>query len=106
MILVTLGTQDKEFTRLLKEIDRLIEYVSKEQVAKYDNTITEMPDNHMAGANSSKEEYDDPLYDEIVEFVVKTGKASASLLQRRFKLGYNRAARCIDLLETGSKRCL
>ena len=45
------------------------------------------------------EEYDDPLYNDIVEFVVTTGKASASLLQRRFKLGYNRAARIIDLLE-------
>ena len=45
------------------------------------------------------DEYDDPLYDDIVEFVVTTGKASASLLQRRFKLGYNRAARVIDLLE-------
>ena len=46
-----------------------------------------------------KDEYDDPLYNDIVEFVVTTGKASASLLQRRFKLGYNRAARVIDLLE-------
>ena len=45
------------------------------------------------------EEYDDPLYNDIVEFVITTGKASASLLQRRFKLGYNRAARIIDLLE-------
>lgn len=45
------------------------------------------------------ETYEEPLYDEIVEFVVTTGKASASLLQRKFKLGYNRAARCIDLLE-------
>ena len=34
-----------------------------------------------------------------MEFVITTGKASASLLQRRFKLGYNRAARIIDLLE-------
>ena len=49
--------------------------------------------------NDSKEDYDDPLYNEIVEFVVTQGKASASLLQRRFRLGYNRAARCIDLLE-------
>ena len=48
---------------------------------------------------NQKEEYDDPLYNEIVEFVIETGKASASLLQRRFKLGYNRAARIIDLLE-------
>ena len=48
---------------------------------------------------NSKEDYDDPLYNDIVEFVVTSGKASASLLQRRFRLGYNRAARCIDLLE-------
>ena len=39
------------------------------------------------------------LYDEIVKFAVETGKVSASLLQRRFRLGYNRAARIIDLLE-------
>ena len=46
-----------------------------------------------------KEDYEDPLYNEIVEFAINTGKISASLLQRRFRLGYNRAARCIDLLE-------
>lgn len=44
-------------------------------------------------------DYDDPLYDEIVEFVISTGKTSASLLQTRFRLGYNRAAHLIDLLE-------
>ena len=38
-------------------------------------------------------------YDEIVEFIIEQGKASASLLQRRFRFGYNRAAMCIDLLE-------
>ena len=48
------------------------------------------------GEHDAEEE---PLYNEIVEFVVTQGKASASLLQRRFHLGYNRAARCIDLLE-------
>jgi S-DNA-T family DNA segregation ATPase FtsK/SpoIIIE len=40
-----------------------------------------------------------PLYKDIVEFVVRSGKASASLLQRKYKLGYNRAARIVDLLE-------
>lgn len=45
------------------------------------------------------EDYDDPLYDEIVGYVVSIGVASASLLQRKFRLGYNRAARIIDLLE-------
>ena len=48
---------------------------------------------------SEKEEYEDPLYNEIVDFAIKTGKVSASLLQRRFRLGYNRAARIVDLLE-------
>ena len=43
--------------------------------------------------------YNDSLYDDIVEFVISTQKVSASLLQRKFKLGYNRAARTIDLLE-------
>lgn len=43
--------------------------------------------------------YNDPLYDEAVDFVISTGKASASLLQRRFKIGYNRAERIVRLLE-------
>lgn len=49
--------------------------------------------------NDSCDDYDDPLYNEVVEFVIDSQKASASLLQRRFKFGYNRASRMIDLLE-------
>ncbi len=48
---------------------------------------------------NENEDYDDPLYDEIVEYVVSIRGASASLLQRKFRLGYNRAVRLIDLLE-------
>lgn len=83
-----------------EETQRLIDYVSKEQIAQYDNTLTETAPNHMAaGEGFEKEEYDDPLYNEIVDFAIETGKISASLVQRRFKVGYNRAARIIDLLE-------
>ena len=39
------------------------------------------------------------MYNEVVEFAIETGKISASLIQRRFRFGYNRAARMIDLLE-------
>ena len=53
----------------------------------------------MAGEGREKEEYDDPMYNEIVDFAIQTGKISASLIQRRFRFGYNRAARVIDLLE-------
>ena len=82
------------------ETQRLIDYVCKEQVAEYDNSLLEGTPNHMAaGENFEKEEYDDPLYNEIVDFAIETGKISASLVQRRFKVGYNRAARIIDLLE-------
>ncbi len=42
---------------------------------------------------------EDPLYDEVVKFVTEIKKASASILQRKFKIGYNRAARLIDKLE-------
>ena len=83
-----------------EETQRLIDYVSKEQIAQYDNTLTEAAPNHMAaGDDFEKEEYDDPLYNDIVDFAIETGKISASLVQRRFKVGYNRAARIIDLLE-------
>ena len=47
----------------------------------------------------SQEEYEDPLYNEIVDYVIQAGKISASLIQRKYRLGYNRAARIIDLLE-------
>jgi len=88
------------------EIKRLVDYTIAQQQAEFDPEF----ENLDAPASSDKspsqlddmketEEYDDPLYNEIVDFVVTSGKASASLLQRRFKLGYNRAARIVDLLE-------
>lgn len=43
--------------------------------------------------------YDDAIYPEVEKFVIEVGKASSSLLQRRFKIGYARAARLIDILE-------
>ena len=42
---------------------------------------------------------DDPMYNEVVKFAIEIGKISASLIQRRFRFGYNRAARMVDLLE-------
>lgn len=84
------------------DIKKVVDYTISQQKARYDETLLmdeeEMHSTTMVD-NGEKEDYDDPLYNEIVEFVVTQGKASASLLQRRFRLGYNRAARCIDLLE-------
>ena len=87
-----------------EELQSLVDYAVGQQKAQYDEKYMNLEaakDQGNAGGevNSPDEEYDDPLYDEIVEFVISSGKASASLLQRRFKLGYNRAARIVDLLE-------
>jgi S-DNA-T family DNA segregation ATPase FtsK/SpoIIIE len=84
------------------EIRRVIEYVCKEQTASYDESMnldTPVSSSSSSGVGSGSDGYDDPLYDEIVKFAIETGKISASLLQRRFRLGYNRAARIVDLLE-------
>ena len=83
-----------------EETHAIVNYVCKQQKARYDETLT-MSDEE-AHATSGVAEHDateEPLYNEIVDFVIEQGKASTSLLQRRFRLGYNRAARCIDLLE-------
>ncbi len=45
------------------------------------------------------EDLEDPLYDEAARFVVETGKASTSMLQRRLRIGYGRAARILDMME-------
>ncbi len=82
------------------EISKLIEYCKTQAVAKYDEVFTS-DDIHTSASGSSNSEGgdDDPMYNEIVEFAVQTGKISASLIQRRFRFGYNRAARMVDLLE-------
>lgn len=83
-----------------EETKAIVDFVCEQQKAKYDNTLTMAEEDAAATTMvDNKDDYEEPLYNEIVEFVVTQGKASASLLQRRFRLGYNRAARCVDLLE-------
>ena len=83
------------------EIQKVVDFVCEQQKAQYDHSWTEMKNE--AGSRDdgyeSKEEYEDPLYNEIVDYVIQAGKVSASLIQRKYRLGYNRAARIIDLLE-------
>lgn len=81
------------------EIKKVVDYVKNEQPVLYDKKIgmTEQnKGNTTLVENDAKEE---PLYNEIVEYVISQGSISTSKLQRQFRLGYNRAARAIDLLE-------
>jgi len=81
------------------EINKVIDYTVSQQKAQYDEKFNSEEKATAIHDDAVEEEYEDPLYKDIVEFVIRSGKASASLLQRKFKLGYNRAARIIDLLE-------
>ena len=87
-----------------EELEALVDHAVKQQKAQFEDKYMNLESAKEQGnaggeVRTTEEEYDDPLYDEIVEYVITTGKASASLLQRKFKLGYNRAARIVDLLE-------
>ena len=83
-----------------EEIKAVVDYTISQQKARYDESLTiDSEDLKGSTTMTEKDATEEPLYNEIVEFVITQGKASASLLQRRFRLGYNRAARAIDLLE-------
>ena len=85
------------------EIEKIIKFTKEQQEAQYDDLFMkleeEKPETSEEDVNVKSTNSDDALYDEIVSFVVKTQKASASLLQRKFKIGYNKAATMIDQLE-------
>lgn len=85
------------------EIAKIIEHTKKQQEAQYDEIFTNLeaqkPEESLNDDKDDKEVAGDNLYDEITDFVIKTQKASASLLQRKFKIGYNKAATMIDKLE-------
>ena len=85
------------------EISKLIEYCKAQTQVKYNEEFTNQESPHTSSSgsiNSDTDGGDDPMYNEVVEFAIETGKISASLIQRRFRFGYNRAARMIDLLES------
>ena len=87
-----------------EELQKIVDFVIDQQKAVYDESLTidrggSSSSSSSGDSYSSDEDYDDPLYNEIVEFAIQTGKISASLIQRKHHLGYNRAARIIDLLE-------
>ena len=85
------------------EIKKIIDFTVEQQKAEYDDELmnleTNMSSSTVGNVEISGDDDEDPLYKEIVQFVVSTQKASASLIQRKFKLGYNRAARIVDILE-------
>ena len=90
-----------------KEIAAVVEFWKAQGLAEYQEQFLEAPKEERepgpAGASidsgEEEEPEDDPLYQDAVKLVVEFGKASTSLLQRRLRIGYGRAAHLIDLME-------
>jgi len=77
------------------EINQVIDFIKKQGKPEYnDNVLKPQP---AAGGGSNEEK--DEMYDEAVRVVIETNQASVTILQRRLRLGYGRAARLIDMME-------
>ena len=87
-----------------KEIAAVVEFWRSQAAAEYEQKFLESPkeeraDGGMEGTEEDGEAEHDPLFEDAVRLVVEFGKASTSLLQRRLRIGYGRAAHLIDLME-------
>jgi S-DNA-T family DNA segregation ATPase FtsK/SpoIIIE len=89
-----------------KEIAAVVEFWKAQGSAEYQEQFLEAPRDEREGGGSGGGEgsaegggQDDPVYMDAVKLVVEFGKASTSLLQRRLRIGYGRAAHLIDLME-------
>ena len=90
-----------------EEISRVLDFIKSSATVQYDEAMIEAMEKHTiqdgkkggSGADADDEADTDPMYNQAVEVVIDAGQASTSLLQRRCKLGYARAARIMDEME-------
>ncbi len=82
-----------------EEVRRITDYCSAQQAPLYDDSFVLLEGVEGNEGTAVTTVSEDPLFREIKEYVIEAQKASTSLLQRRFGIGYNRAARMIDELE-------
>jgi S-DNA-T family DNA segregation ATPase FtsK/SpoIIIE len=80
------------------EIKRIVEFLKKQGKPSYLDPSILAEVKKEKEATGEEEEYDEK-YDEAVAFIAETGQASISLIQRRFRIGYNRAARIVEKME-------
>ena len=81
-----------------QETERLVTRLKEQGVAQYDETVLQVVEEEPEVLEGGEEEYDEK-YDEAVAVVTETGQASISMVQRRLRVGYNRAARMIEIME-------
>ncbi len=82
------------------EVHKIVDFLKQSGTTNYLDLVTvESSDNSEGGVDGFNDSEMDPIYDQAVQFVTETRKASISSVQRKFKVGYNRAARIIEDME-------
>ena len=90
-----------------EEISRVLDFIKSSATVQYDEAMIEAMEKHAiqdgkkggGGADAEEDAGSDPMFKQAVDVVIDAGQASTSLLQRRCKLGYARAARIMDQME-------
>ena len=90
-----------------EEISRVLDFIKSSATVQYDEAMIEAMEKHAiqdgkkgsSGTDSDEDSDSDPMFQQAVDVVIDAGQASTSLLQRRCKLGYARAARIMDEME-------
>jgi S-DNA-T family DNA segregation ATPase FtsK/SpoIIIE len=93
-----------------EEISRVLDFIKSSATVQYDEAMIEAMEKHAiqdgkkggSGADAEEDAGSDPMFKQAVDVVIDAGQASTSLLQRRCKLGYARAARIMDEMEQKS----
>ena len=82
------------------EVEKLVEFVKAQREPEYDDTVTQEAEKEAEKETSDENDvYRDELLERAVNLVMESGQASVSMLQRRFRIGYTRAARLVDTME-------
>jgi S-DNA-T family DNA segregation ATPase FtsK/SpoIIIE len=81
-----------------EETERIISFLKEQGTAEYDASVQQVVEENIDMAGGEDADYDEK-YDEAVAVVTETGQASISMVQRRLRVGYNRAARMIEMME-------
>ncbi len=82
-----------------EEVHKVAEFIKSQGAPQYLEAITQGPTSDSGGEGGYEDAEQDALYDEAVEFVIQGRRVSISSIQRRFKIGYNRAARIVETME-------
>jgi len=81
------------------EVQRVVDFLKKQGKPVYEKSIMEMKDADEKGGSGNEEEQDD-RWEDALRLVAETKQASISMVQRRLRIGYNRAARIVEMMES------